>query len=98
MFKEIIRSTMDVEKENTIKLLSEIYKFYPDYDIRIHKVGIVLNNVITDLSIQLSVCKTYDAFIDDIHYEKKYAKEYSYVIDFLDRLAFDVNLIKELYK
>lgn len=98
MFKDIIRSIMDIEKENTIKVLTKLYKVYPDYYDRTYKASSYLDYAITDLTIQLNVCMTYDSFIDSIKAEMKYAKKFQYVVDFLNRLEADVNLIKELYK
>lgn len=99
MFKSIVRSTMDVEKENTIKVLTEMNKYCPEEkQINIYKAAVYLDYAITDLTIQLNACMTYDSFVDSIKAEKKYTKEFQYVIDYLNRLEADVNLIKEMYK
>lgn len=100
MFKSIVRSTMDVEKENTIKVLTEMNKYCPEEkQIDIYKAAVYLDYTITDLIIQLNACMTYDSFIDSIKDERiLHAKKFQYVIDFLNRLEADVNLIKEMYK
>lgn len=100
MFKSIVRSTMDIEKENTIKVLTEMNKRYLENQVNIYETIDELNSIITNLTIQLNVCVTYDSFIDSIKNIRKDAKKFQYtnIVHYLNRLILDVNLIKELYE